>query len=256
MSRRKQFKRQRPSSAQADQPGRQVWPFGERPKQLSPTAQLSRFLRGPINTIMESKVSGWHTGVGISWAELPKRPYLILPCWATAFWGSVCSKNQPKVTSRSAENLRKANQCVWQGMPFKACQIIVNSTPTDVKQRQGVPTEWENKNLELLDKKTNTLFAWTQFKANQPSNKASAVGSKDPITKKDKMSILATGKQSLGLFASDLYKMSSPTHSTAEAPFRRWDIYSRVCGGPTFNNLPIQAPLLTILRMIRIEFHS
>ena len=101
-------------------------------------------------------------------------------------------------------------------MPFKACQIIVNSTPTDVKQRQGVPTEWENKNLELLDKKTNTLFAWTQFKANQPSNKASAVGSKDPITKKDKMSILATGKQYLGLFASDLYKMSSPPHSPSQ----------------------------------------
>ena len=107
-----------------------------------------------------------------------------------------------------------------------------------------------------MRQKNDTLFAWTQFKSNQPSNKASVVRSKDLITKKDEMSILATGKQSLGLFASDLYKMSSPTHSTAEAPFRRWDIYSRVCGGPTFNNLPIQAPLLTILRMIRLEFHS
>ena len=184
MSRRKQFKRQRPSSAQADQPGRQVWPFGERLKQLSPTAQLSRFLRGPINTIMESKVSGWHTGVGISWAELPKRPYLILPCWATAFWGSVCSKNQQKVTSRSAENLRKANQRVWQGMPFKACQIIVNSTPTDVKQRQGVPTEWENKNLELLDREKTHYLLGHNLKQTSLATKLQQSGAKTQLRRK------------------------------------------------------------------------
>ena len=84
---RKRFKRQRPPP-----------PAGCQPAGAAFTKSSAGFWDS-VKAIIESKVSGWHSLVES--LEFPKRPYLILPCWAQLPFRGFVGSETKKVTSWS-----------------------------------------------------------------------------------------------------------------------------------------------------------
>ena len=166
------------------QAARQVRPFGERPKQLSPTAQLSRFLRGPINTIMESKVSGWHTGVGISWAELPKRAISNFALLGNSLLGVCLLKESTKSDITISRKLEKSQSvCVTrhalQSLP-NHCKLDPNRCETKARC-----TNWMGKQEPWVagQKKTHYLLGHN-LKQTSRATKLQQSGAKTQLRRK------------------------------------------------------------------------
>ena len=91
---RKRFKRQRPPPLQPAAHQAAIWK-----RAGAAFTKSSAGFWDSVKAIIESKVSGWHSLVES--LEFPKRPYLILPCWAQLPFRGFVGSETKKVTSWS-----------------------------------------------------------------------------------------------------------------------------------------------------------